>query len=67
MVCCRYGVGEQEQNWLPTGTCWVGRGAFTAQAERFITLMLREPFDYTHWQQQLWAGRSVDKLSKLYS
>jgi hypothetical protein len=34
------------------------------EAERFITLMLREPFDYTSWQKQLWAERSVDELSK---
>jgi hypothetical protein len=26
--------------------------------------MLREPFDYTSWQKQLWAERSVDELSK---
>ncbi len=36
----------------------------TVEAERFITLMLREPFDYTNWQRQLWADKSVDELSK---
>jgi hypothetical protein len=36
----------------------------TVEAERFITLILREPFDYTQWQSQLWADRSVDDLSK---
>ena len=36
----------------------------TVEAERFITLILREPFDYTQWQRQLWADRSVDELSK---
>jgi hypothetical protein len=34
------------------------------EAERFITLMLREPFDYTSWQRQLWVEKSVDELSK---
>jgi len=34
------------------------------EAERFITLMLREPFDYTRWQRQLWVEKSVDELSK---
>jgi hypothetical protein len=34
------------------------------EAERFITLMLREPFDYTSWQRQLWAEKSVDEISK---
>ena len=36
----------------------------TVDAERFITLILREPFDYTQWQRQLWPDRSVDELSK---
>ena len=34
------------------------------EAERFITLMLREPFDYTSWQRQLWGEKSVEELSK---
>jgi len=25
----------------------------TVEAERFITLILREPFDYTQWQRHL--------------
>lgn len=36
----------------------------TVEAERFITLILREPFDYTQWQRQLWADKSVDEISK---
>ena len=36
----------------------------TVEAERFITLILREPFDYTQWQRQLWADKSVDELSQ---
>ena len=36
----------------------------TIEAERFITLILREPFDYTQWQRQLWADKSVDEISK---
>jgi len=36
----------------------------TVEAERFITLILREPFDYTSWQRQLWADRSVDEISR---
>jgi hypothetical protein len=34
------------------------------EAERFIALMLREPFDYTKWQKKLWLDKSVDELSK---
>lgn len=33
------------------------------QAERFITLMIREPFDYTEWRRDLWHGKSVDEIS----
>ena len=36
----------------------------TVEAERFITLILREPFDYTQWQRQLWTEKSVDELSQ---
>jgi hypothetical protein len=36
----------------------------TVEAERFITLMLREPFDYTTWQRHLWAEKSVNEISK---
>ena len=34
------------------------------EAERFITLILREPFDYTQWQRDLWTERNVDDISK---
>lgn len=33
------------------------------QAERFISLILREPFDYTIWQQKLWLNQSVEQIS----
>ena len=32
-------------------------------AERFITLMIKEPFDYTKWQKKLFQGKSVKELS----
>jgi hypothetical protein len=34
------------------------------EAERFIALVLREPFDYTNWQRHLWAGQSVEEISQ---
>jgi hypothetical protein len=34
-------------------------------AERFIALMFREPFDYTEWRQNLKEGTDVRELSKL--
>ena len=30
------------------------------EAERFISLILREPFDYTEWQHDLYNGISLD-------
>jgi hypothetical protein len=31
-------------------------------AERFISLILREPFDYTEWQQGLYKDVSLDEF-----
>ena len=33
------------------------------EAEKFISLILREPFDYTKWQQNLWLDRNVAEIS----
>ncbi len=33
------------------------------EAEKFISLILREPFDYTKWQQNLWPDKSVAEIS----
>jgi hypothetical protein len=33
--------------------------------ERFITLVNREPFDYTKWQRNLFSGLDVGELSHL--
>lgn len=35
------------------------------QAERFISLILREPFDYTDWQQKLWPTQSIEQISQM--
>ena len=32
------------------------------EAERFITLIIREPFDYTEWQQDLYNDMTADEL-----
>ena len=34
------------------------------EAERFISLMIRDPFDYTQWQKDLWDDVSLEQLSK---
>jgi hypothetical protein len=38
-------------------------GLGRVEAERFITLIIREPFDYTQWRGDLFAGMSVRELS----
>ena len=35
----------------------------SVDAERFITSVIREPFDYTEWQRDLFSGLSVRELS----
>jgi len=38
------------------------------EAERFVTLILREPFDYTKWRQDFvekFENMSVEEVSKL--
>lgn len=32
-------------------------------AERFIALIQRDPFDYTAWQKDLWPGKSIAEIS----
>lgn len=36
-------------------------------AERFISLMMREPFDYTKWQRTLWEGKTVAQINQAAS
>lgn len=35
------------------------------QAEKFISLIMREPFDYTVWQRKLWTDKSVEEISSM--
>jgi len=32
------------------------------EAERFIALMQREPFDYTKWQENLFENMSIEQI-----
>jgi hypothetical protein len=34
------------------------------QAERYITLITREKFDYTKWQRDLWIDGNIRNISK---
>lgn len=33
-------------------------------AEKFISLIIKEPLDYTEWQSKLWSGATVEQISK---
>lgn len=33
-------------------------------AEKFISMIIKEPFDYTQWQRLLWTEQSVDQVSE---
>ncbi|WP_291857704.1 hypothetical protein [Marinilabilia sp.] len=33
-------------------------------AEKFISLIIKEPFDYTRWQKNLWKDDSVEEISE---
>ncbi len=35
------------------------------RAERFISLIIREPFDHTQWQKKSWTDQTVEELSQL--
>ncbi len=34
------------------------------EAERFITLIIREPFDYTKWRKGLWEEKTVEEINE---
>jgi hypothetical protein len=34
------------------------------QAEKFIAIIQREPFDYTQWQRTLWPDKSLEEISQ---
>lgn len=39
------------------------------EAEKFISLILKENFDYTEWQRDLWKDKTVDEIfyaAKIY-
>ena len=34
------------------------------EAERFLMLMRKEPFDYTKWQENLFENMTIEEISK---
>lgn len=41
----------------------LSQGLGIVGAERFITLMLREPFDYTKWRKEQFEDKSLCELA----
>lgn len=33
-------------------------------AEKFISLINKEPFDYTQWQSTLWSDETIEQVSE---
>ena len=46
------------------GTRLLSQKLGKVNAERFITLISKEPFDYTKWREDLYKDMDVDELSK---
>jgi hypothetical protein len=34
------------------------------QAEKFIALIQRKPFDYAQWRRTLWPDKSIEEISQ---
>ena len=34
------------------------------QAEKFIAMIQREPFDYTQWHRTLWPDKGIEEISQ---
>ena len=37
----------------------------SVDAERFISMVKRDTFDYTEWQQKLWEGLSIEEIHSM--
>ena len=40
------------------------KGLGKVEAERFIAMIIREPFDYTKWQENLFEGMTGEEICK---
>jgi hypothetical protein len=41
------------------------RGLGEVDAERFISIVKSENFDYTEWRRGLWKGKSIEDIHKM--
>ena len=37
----------------------------SVDAERFISIIKRDTFDYTEWQKRLWEGKDIEEIHKM--
>ena len=37
----------------------------SVDAERFISMVKRDTFDYTEWQKKLWEGKTIEEIHKM--
>ena len=45
------------------GITVLARALGSVEAERFVALIQREPFDYTKWRQDQWNDLSIEEIS----
>ena len=59
------GGGEMTESvLLKTGMQVLIEKLGTVEAERFVSLLLREPFDYTKWRaENLFVGMTVEEIN----
>ena len=41
------------------------KGLGEIDAERFITIIQSDSFDYTEWQRNLWDDRNIDEIHQM--
>ena len=41
------------------------KGLGEIDAERFITIIQSDNFDYTEWQRNLWKDKSIDEIHQI--
>jgi hypothetical protein len=45
------------------GMIALARALGSVEAERFVAIIQREPFDYTRWRQHQWNDMSIEGIS----
>jgi len=73
LISLKYGKEQKMTNTvlINTGMKILIEKLGNVNAEKFISLIIRESFDYTKWQRDLFEGMSIEEISdeamKLYN